>query len=212
MDRKESILFHARKQFTRFGYTKTTMDDIARKCEITKPTLYQYYAGKADLFAAVIEEEQKAFFEMIDKATAGVCGSAEKLRIYAELQIESIKRFLLLGELSRRSLLDLHPDALKVMAVCRSKEEGMLADWIGEDICSGKFDSVDTRHAARVFFLTIASLKFDGLVLNSPSSDEISAGEAPIVQLAEDFRKFVDLFINGLKVRKKKNVKQAEVP
>lgn len=204
MERKERILFHARKQFTRFGYTKTTMDDIARKCEITKPTLYQHYAGKADLFAAVIDDEQKAFFEMIRQATAGVSRSAEKLHIYAEMQIESIKKFLLLGDLSRRALLDLHPDALKVMAVCRKKEEGMLADWIDEDIRCGKFDPVDTRHAARVFFLTIASLKFDGLVFNLPSSDEITAEEAPIVQLACDFRKFVDLFINGLKARKKK--------
>ncbi|MFO7568298.1 MAG: TetR/AcrR family transcriptional regulator [Smithellaceae bacterium] len=201
MDRRETIIFHARKQFTRFGYTKTTMDDIARKCDITKPTLYQYYTGKADLFAAVINDEQMAFFEMIEQATNGISEAAGKMYAYADVQIASIRKFLLLGELSRRALLDLHPEALKVMAVCRAQEEALLAGWIEQGIRSGEFASQDASHAARVFFLALVSLKFQTLVLDNPGTDEIKAEEAPVVQLAEDFRKLVDLFLNGLRVR-----------
>lgn len=201
MDRKEAIIFSARKQFTRFGYTKTTMDDIARECGMTKPTLYQHYAGKADLFAAVIDHEQTAFFEMMDQATARVVSTFEKLHIYAQMQVEVVKKFLLLGELSRHALLDLHPEALKVMAVCRKREEGRLAAWIEEGVTRGEFAPMDAEFTARVFFLAIMSLRFQILVLDNVTVDKITADEAPFARLASDLAQLVDLFLSGFVAR-----------
>ncbi|HQL00474.1 MAG TPA: TetR/AcrR family transcriptional regulator [Smithellaceae bacterium] len=201
MDRKEAIIFSARKQFTRFGYTKTTMDEIARECGITKPTLYQHYAGKADLFAAVIDHEQTAFFAMIDQATVRTVTASEKLRIYAQMQVEAVKKFLLLGELSRHALLDLHPEALKVMAICRQREEGRLAAWIEEGVASGEFASTDAQFAARIFFLAVISLRFQILVLDNVTVDTITADEVPVARLASDLERLVDLFLNGFLAR-----------
>ncbi len=201
MDRKESILIQARKQFTRFGYTKTTMEDIARKSEITKPTLYSYYAGKADIFAAVVDFEQQAFFALIEDKTAPVSTASEKLHIYADLQVESIRKFLLLGETSRRALLDLHPEALKVLRVCRAKEETLLAGWMQDGIDTGEFTSFDVVYAARVFFLSIASLKFQTLVLDNDANDQISVTQTMIDKISADLTGFVKLFLYGLKTR-----------
>ena len=201
MSRKESIILSARKQFTRFGYTKTTMDDIARECQITKPTLYQYYTGKADLFAAVIDHEQLAFFALIDKATEGAVTTAEKLHIYAQMQVEAVKKFLLLGELSRHALLDLHPEALKVMAVCREREESRLSAWMETGMARGEFAAMDARFAARVFFLAIISLRFQILVLDDVTVYKISADEVPLTRLTSDLSQLVDLFLNGFMTR-----------
>ncbi|MBN1664134.1 MAG: TetR/AcrR family transcriptional regulator [Deltaproteobacteria bacterium] len=203
MDRKDDIIIKARKQFTRYGYTKTTMADIARECEITKPTLYHYYTGKADLFAAVVADEQAAFFNTIEQAIGGISSTAKKLRIYVEMQLQSLQEFLLLGDLSRRAFLDLHPDALNVLSVCRVKEEDLLANWLNEGVRTGEFDLLNVRHAAHVFFMTIAALKFDALVLNAPAEDEITAEDASIKMLSENLNQCVDLFLNGLRKRGK---------
>ena len=52
--RAQSILDAATKVFLAKGYTKTTMDDIALEAEITKPTIYQYFATKEQLYVSLM--------------------------------------------------------------------------------------------------------------------------------------------------------------
>jgi AcrR family transcriptional regulator len=47
----------AREAFTVHGYSKTTMDDIARAAGKAKSTLYYYFKSKEDAFRSVIDYE-----------------------------------------------------------------------------------------------------------------------------------------------------------
>ncbi|HOO72374.1 MAG TPA: TetR/AcrR family transcriptional regulator [Spirochaetota bacterium] len=48
--REETIISAAKKLFCAKGYMKTTMDEIAMEAEISKPTVYQYFKNKDDLY------------------------------------------------------------------------------------------------------------------------------------------------------------------
>ena len=63
---KKSILDVAKRLFERFGYDKTSMNDIARHSHKAKGSLYYNFSGKADIFRALISEE----FETIKKGLA----------------------------------------------------------------------------------------------------------------------------------------------
>ncbi|MBE9545455.1 MAG: helix-turn-helix transcriptional regulator, partial [Proteobacteria bacterium] len=52
--RFESILDAAKKVFFSKGYSKATMDEIALAAEISKPTIYQYFKSKDDLFFSLM--------------------------------------------------------------------------------------------------------------------------------------------------------------
>jgi TetR/AcrR family transcriptional regulator len=52
--RIESILEAAKKVFFPKGYVKATMDEIALEAEISKPTIYQYFKSKDDLFFSLM--------------------------------------------------------------------------------------------------------------------------------------------------------------
>ena len=41
--------------FLRYGYARTTMAELAAAAELSRPTLYELFPGKEDLFAAVID-------------------------------------------------------------------------------------------------------------------------------------------------------------
>lgn len=66
--RVESILDAAKKVFFAKGYAKATMDEIALEAEISKPTIYQYFKSKDDLFFSlmlpVVEEIGKQLKEI----------------------------------------------------------------------------------------------------------------------------------------------------
>jgi len=63
MSKKEKVRAElvkaARKAFTARGFTKTTMDDIARAAGKAKSTLYYYFESKEDAFRTVIDFEGK---------------------------------------------------------------------------------------------------------------------------------------------------------
>ncbi len=53
---KKQVLETARRIFQRYGYAKTTMQDIAKALNKSKSTLYYYFKSKEDIFAAIVED------------------------------------------------------------------------------------------------------------------------------------------------------------
>ena len=82
-DTKNKILSVAAKLFSRFGFHKTSMDEIAKIARKAKGSLYYHFASKEDLFKEVVSKEicnlQSNLSVIIDndklKAT-------EKIRLY----------------------------------------------------------------------------------------------------------------------------------
>lgn len=65
--RKEAILCSAREVMLKKGYVGATMDEIAAEAGLTKPTLYQYFNTKDELFAILIEPLIKSLALMLEK-------------------------------------------------------------------------------------------------------------------------------------------------
>ncbi|MBU2700188.1 AcrR family transcriptional regulator [Sporomusaceae bacterium BoRhaA] len=64
-DLKDLILDKAKERFDRFGYKKTTMDEISRDCKISKKTIYGHFNDKEDLFISLMLRESSKNREMI---------------------------------------------------------------------------------------------------------------------------------------------------
>jgi AcrR family transcriptional regulator len=82
-DRADAILDAALVVFADRGYAATGMEDIARRCRMTKPTIYEYFPGKAQLFDALTERERRTLLATLRdtyRSSAGA-GFWEKLRI-----------------------------------------------------------------------------------------------------------------------------------
>ncbi len=52
--RRDQVLATALEVFVRFGYRKTSMDDVAQAAEISRPGLYFLFASKQELFRAAV--------------------------------------------------------------------------------------------------------------------------------------------------------------
>lgn len=56
LDRRVGVLASALTSFARFGYRKTSMDEIARAAHISRPGLYFLFDSKEDLFRAAVAQ------------------------------------------------------------------------------------------------------------------------------------------------------------
>lgn len=54
--KKQRILDAALGEFSKNGFSGASMDAIAKRAKVSKPTLYQYLGAKADLLAAVLDQ------------------------------------------------------------------------------------------------------------------------------------------------------------
>ena len=54
--RRREILESAKTCFLRFGYSKTSLDDIAKTAKLSRPLLYRKFSNKGAIFAALYDD------------------------------------------------------------------------------------------------------------------------------------------------------------
>ena len=79
---RENILKIAREIFSKYGFKKTTLDDIANAVRKGKSSLYYYFKSKEDLFQAVIMKEVEILGYELEIVINRNTDPVDKLRDY----------------------------------------------------------------------------------------------------------------------------------
>lgn len=64
-ERKNQLIKAASKRFSKLGYYKTTLEEVARDIRIGKATIYHYFQSKDELYNSVLEWESNYIIERI---------------------------------------------------------------------------------------------------------------------------------------------------
>ncbi|MBO9631998.1 MAG: TetR/AcrR family transcriptional regulator [Chitinophagaceae bacterium] len=78
---REEILSKAAELLGRFGFKKTTMEDIARAIGKSKSALYYYYKTKEEIFEAVVAVDMDENRRLTEEMMATVETAPEKFRL-----------------------------------------------------------------------------------------------------------------------------------
>jgi AcrR family transcriptional regulator len=89
--KRELIIRVAQSLFARFGFKKTTMNEIAKNARMGKSSIYHYFKTKEDVFKAVIEKEIAHLREEFTKAVEKASGFREKLRAYITTRFHHLR-------------------------------------------------------------------------------------------------------------------------
>jgi AcrR family transcriptional regulator len=88
-ERRTAILNCARELILSQGVDQVSMDDIARKTELSKATLYLYFSGKEIIFNEICEESARVFLDhfkpLLETGFSGIEGLKCFWRGYVEL-------------------------------------------------------------------------------------------------------------------------------
>ena len=86
---KQELTNAASRVFAKFGYKKTTLDDIALLLGKGKTSFYYYFEGKDGLYKAVLETEANQVLQAIEMAVANGTTATEKLSAYVTMRFQS---------------------------------------------------------------------------------------------------------------------------
>ncbi len=87
---KEIIINAARSVFAKFGFNKTTMNEIAKAARKAKSSLYHYFSSKEDIFEEVIKRETEVLKIELMKAINSKNTTKEKLKAYVVTRMKII--------------------------------------------------------------------------------------------------------------------------
>lgn len=103
-DRQTTILEAAVTVFTRYGYRKTSMDDVAKAANLSRQGLYLHYATKEELFRAALRHALEASLHDAAHALSDASASLEARLVRAF--DEWLGRYIGLGEGSASDLAE----------------------------------------------------------------------------------------------------------
>jgi len=104
-EKKEMVLRAASAVFARYGFDKTTLDDIGKRAGLNKASLYYYFKNKEDIFVAVVLAETQAFMADLQAKTLAYPDVRKQIRFFLT---ERIRRYGEVLHLTRLSVDNLH--------------------------------------------------------------------------------------------------------
>lgn len=92
---KEEVRTHivgiARRIFTRYGFRKTTMEEIAIASKKGKSSIYYYFKSKEEIFEAVVEFEARMLKERLNRIISKKDSPPERLKAYILFRLHHVR-------------------------------------------------------------------------------------------------------------------------
>jgi len=98
MNKKDIVIMTARELFTKYGYKKVSMDEVAKESGVTKKTIYTYFKDKEDVVRWLFEDSCKEVEEFcrvcLEESHGDVFAMLEKLFEYFVSAIQKTDEML----------------------------------------------------------------------------------------------------------------------
>ncbi|MDR0487381.1 MAG: TetR/AcrR family transcriptional regulator [Treponema sp.] len=190
VERRKTILNCARELILSQGVDRVGMEDIARKAELSKATLYLYFPGKEVLFNEICEEAARVFLEhikpLLERCPTGIAalkcfwhtymemfGSSDEMIIIFQVRnsLNPGMSFISLEKQSKSPYTDTVLEAIKnIIDQCKS-----------EGVFDPKLDSMQATH----LLLSIFSVVVNSAVRIPP---EARKSPAIVGEMAKSFQ------------------------
>lgn len=129
----------------RFGYAKTTLDEVARELHISKKTIYVHFDGKRDIYAFLVEGQASRERARMQATIAVLPGHAERVEALVSFVIGAARARI--AETSRSEWLqeyEIGADAF------RKAHGDLLRETVAAGIEAGEFSAGDPALVERM--------------------------------------------------------------
>jgi len=156
---KASILDAAQSLFAKYGYKKTTMEDIALELHKGKSSLYYYFKNKEDNFQAVIDWEQGVLLKKLHEVVASDQEPKDKLNDYVLTRMKTISEL----ENYFKALTDERFGGIefvrKVKESSEKEEVDMIKSILDDGITNESFQIKNTLMGAMAIVLSLKGVE-----------------------------------------------------
>jgi len=159
-EKRTQILTLAKKKFERFGFNKTTVDEIAKDASISKRTLYQEFENKEkileELFMFEALSVRKAILNQINK----VVEPAEKLQTFIRLALKYLDQNPFIVSVLHDKSGFFAPFLKDKPHIIETGIEEIFVNILKEGVEKGVFRKMDKKIVGHCIFLLFKNLTY----------------------------------------------------
>jgi len=194
-DKKIEIINAARECFARYGFEKTTMDDIGKLVGLNKASLYYYYKNKESIFAEVILLEAKKFHDSLKDKISKIETCRDKIITYVIGRLRYMRNVVNLHKLSIETAMSFQPIFIDLLKKFRTMEIKLLSEVLKCCINKKEIKECDTEKVAESILSVV-----DGIKQKAVNCVECKfASDVDYTQIEDEVVFTVSLIMDGLK-------------
>jgi AcrR family transcriptional regulator len=150
---RDQIVSTATQIFSRFGFRKTTMDEIAQAMRKGKSSIYYYFTSKEEIFEAVVEKEANLLRAEILNALENSYTPQDKLKSYVHTRMKGFQKLVNIHEALKSDYLS-HLDFIHRMREKYDNEEISVLEQILQSGVNKDAFHVENCHIASIAIIT----------------------------------------------------------
>ncbi len=127
MQKKGLILDVTRSLIAQYGYSKTTLDDIANAIGMKKSSLYYYYKNKEEIIYAVIMREKKIYFNLVEDALKIEGSTYDKIINYERKKVNYFKKSISPYDITINQFIELKKNIRSIFNQLECDEKESIA-------------------------------------------------------------------------------------
>ena len=167
--KRKEIMEAAIAVFSRTGYHRTKIKDIADEAGLGKGTVYEYFDSKEDLFLKMAEHLFGQYLENQEAMLRTIADPEKQIRTLISSSIEQAAMWTgmiylyidMWAEMDRKGEED---ELRRIMAGLLDNTAGMLSNYIRKGQAQGAFKDFDAHLVAHILLAVLDGLMFQLLV------------------------------------------------
>jgi len=157
---KHKIVGIASSVFSKFGFKKATMDDIAKAAGMGKSSIYYYFKSKEEIFEAVVKKEAHALSLELEKNVIDVNDNPkDKIRNYVFIRMKYLKEMVNFYEALKNDYLANLTFTERIRRKYDKEEESTINKILEEGVDQGIFKLSNTKFAAMALVTFLKGLE-----------------------------------------------------
>ena len=185
------IINSASKYFSKFGFHKTTMDEIARHIHKAKGVLYYYFKGKEELFNEVLKQELNAVKIELKKIVDAENDSLITLKEYTLTRLKLLHKAVNYHETLKADFFDKYLFVKDVREDFTEFEREQLTIILERGKIEGYLDFKNINSTINIFMMVI-----NGIEIPLFLQEKYSEYESTIDELSS-------MIVNSLRTQRK---------
>jgi len=156
---RKEIIKNASEIFRKYGYRKTTMDDIAHAVKKGKSSLYYYYKSKDEIYKAVVSYEGVLYRKKIFQAILSASNPQDKIKAFILTRMNAFQETSNFHEAMKNSKLKDQKFMDRVRKIYEHQEIGLFKNILKEGIRQKHFKIFDIDLAARAIVMAMRGME-----------------------------------------------------
>lgn len=170
----QKIISHASQVFSKYGFKKASMDDIAKASGMGKSSLYYYFKSKEEVFEAVVKKEADLIrIEIEKKVIQSNDNPKDKIRNYVLIRMRYLKEMVNFYDALKNDYLGNLAFTERIREKYDREEQQFIQVLLQQGIDIGIFKLKETKISSMALATALKGLETALLIKNTIPPDQL---------------------------------------